>query len=95
MALTKFERMFVSWAVKKYWRTNKRDRMKQEMIEYAITGGVNTERAENITPIERAKTSTNGAYSSGSLSNVALFGVEHTTKSNVKEFSQGSKTINP
>jgi len=95
MALTKFERMFVSWAVKKYWRTSKRDRMKQEMIEYAITGGVNPERAENITPIERAKGAPNGAYSGGSLSNVALFGVEHVTKSNIKELSQGSKTTNP
>lgn len=38
MALTKIEKMFVRWALRKYYRNTERDILKQQMLKYAITG---------------------------------------------------------
>lgn len=38
MALTKIEKMFVRWAIRKYYRKSERDLLKQQMLKYAITG---------------------------------------------------------
>lgn len=38
MALTKIEKMFVRWAVRKHYRSTERDILKQQMLKYAITG---------------------------------------------------------
>lgn len=40
MALTKIEKMFVRWAVRKYYRSTERDILKQQMLKYAITGEI-------------------------------------------------------
>lgn len=38
MALTKIEKMFVRWALRKYYQKTERDILKQQMLKYAITG---------------------------------------------------------
>lgn len=95
MALTKFERMFVSWAIRHHHKTVERERLKQEMIEYAITGRTNSQGAENIKPLERAKSTANGAYVGKSFSNVAVLGVEHTSKFTNKEEDNRNKITDP
>lgn len=40
MALTKIEKMFVRWAVRKHYRSTERDILKQQMLKYAITGEI-------------------------------------------------------
>jgi hypothetical protein len=95
MALTKFERMFVSWAIRHHHKTVERERLKQEMIEYAITGRTNSQGAENIKPLERAKSTANGTYAGKSFSNVAVFGVEHASKFTSKEEDNRNKITNP
>ena len=39
MALTKIEKMFVRWAMRKYYRNTERELLKQQMLKHAITGG--------------------------------------------------------
>lgn len=95
MALTKFERMFVSWAIKHHHKTTERERLKQEMIEYAITGRTNNQRAENTEEATRKKDSANSAYANKSLSNVAVFGVEYASKFTNKEEDNRNKITNP
>jgi hypothetical protein len=38
MALTKIEKMFVRWAIRKYYRGVERELLKQDMLKCAITG---------------------------------------------------------
>lgn len=95
MALTKFERMFVSWAIKHHHRTTERERLKQEMIEYAITGRINNQRTEDSKEATRKKDSANSAHANKSLSNVAVFGVEYASKFTSKEEDNRNKITNP
>lgn len=85
MALNKFERMFVSWAVKQHHKTTERERLKQEMIEYAITGTTNSERREDTEKVKGTKVGPISKNVSQSLSNVALFGMEHASEPPNKE----------
>lgn len=95
MALTKFERMFVSWAIKHHHKTIERERLKQEMIEYAITGRINGQGAEDTKATKRKESTANSAYAGKSLSNVAVFGVEYASKFTSKEEDNRNKITNP
>lgn len=48
MALTRFERMFVSWAIRKWRKENKRQEMKAWATKLAITGKEDSDATEEI-----------------------------------------------
>lgn len=48
MALTRFERMFVSWAIRKWREENKRQEMKAWATKLAITGKEDSDATEGI-----------------------------------------------